>query len=250
MPDADATSGTGTGTSAARASVTAVVGVLGAVALLLLLVTWAATIGPQEVVTDPGNPPTNVSVPTTTATSAPAHDSTGLPPGKGDRDVLFTVVTIVATLLATIVMLAVLLTVLRWLLTRDWRRRREPEPDEVEFDPLDSPALLAEALAAGASAQRAALEDGEPRNAIVECWHRFERLAERAGVRRHPWETSSEFTIRLLDRVSADSGAVSALSELYRDARYSAHDVTEDNRARAMEALDVIHQSLGRVSAP
>jgi uncharacterized protein DUF4129 len=249
MPEADATPGTGT--SAARASVTAVVGVLGAVALLLLLVTWAATIGPQEVVTDPGNPPTNLSVPTTTATSAPDQGGhTAPPPGKGDRDVLFTVVTIVATLLATIVMLAVLLTALRWLLTRDWRRRREPEPDEVEFDPLDSPALLAEALVAGAPAQRAALEEGDPRNAIVECWHRFERLAERTGVRRRPWETSSEFTLRLLDRVSADSAAVATLAELYRDARYSAHDVTEDNRARAVEALDVIHLSVGRVSTP
>ncbi len=248
MPDADDIPGTGT--SAARASVTAVVGVLGAVALLLLLVTWAASIGPQEVVTDPGNPPTNVSIPPTTATSTPDQGGTALPEGKGDRDVLFMVVTIVATLLATIVMLAVLLTVVRWLLTRDWRRRREPEPDEVEFDPLDSPALLAEALAAGARAQRAALEEGEPRNAIVECWHRFERVAERAGVRRHPWETSSEFTLRLLDRVSADSTAVAVLAELYRDARYSAHDVTEDNRARAVEALDAVHLSVGRVSAP
>ena len=36
--------------SARRASVTALAGVLGAVALMLLLATWAATIGPDEVV--------------------------------------------------------------------------------------------------------------------------------------------------------------------------------------------------------
>jgi hypothetical protein len=43
---------------------------------------------------------------------------------------------------------------------------------------------------------------------------------------------------------------VAVLAELYRDARYSAHDVTEDNRARAVEALDAVHLSVGRVSAP
>ena len=200
MPEPDVPSGA----NAVRASVTAVVGVLGAVALLLLLVTWAATIGPQQVVTDPGNPPTNVSVPPSTATAPPEKEGKPLPEGRGDRDVLFTVVTIVATLLATIVMLAVLLTVLRWLMTRTWRRRDEPEPAEVDFDPLDAPSVLADALVAGARGQRDALQTGTPRNAIVECWHRFEELAESSGVRRLPWETSSEFTIRLLDRVSAD----------------------------------------------
>ena len=240
---------TAPGADAVRASVTAVVGVLGAVALLLLLVTWAATIGPQEVVTDPGNPPTNVSIPPTTATAAPEQGGQPASQGKGDRDVLFTVVTIVATLLATIVMLAVLLTVLRWLMTRTWRRRDEPEPAEVEFDPLEAPSLLAEALASGAQTQRAALQSGNPRNAIVECWHRFEELAGSTGVRRLAWETSSEFTIRLLDRVSADDRAVSELADLYRDARYSRHEVSEESRDRATAALDRIHRSLGSWTA-
>jgi hypothetical protein len=235
-------------TSATRASVTAVVGVLGAVALLLLLVTWAASIGPQQVVTDPGNPPTNFSAPTTTASAAEdAGSSDARPRGGGDHDVLFTVVAVVATVLAAVVMLAALLTVIRWLLTRSWWRRREPEPDEVAFDPLEAPALLAEALAAGASGQRQSLEKGSPRNGIVECWHRFEELAGSVGVRRHPWETSSEFTMRLLDQVSADHRAVGRLAELYRDARYSDHEVSEETRREAAAALDVIHDSVGRV---
>ncbi len=241
MPEPD----TAPGANAFRASVTAVVGVLGAVALLLLLVTWAATIGPQQVVTDAGNPPTNMSVPPSTATAAPEKDARPLPQGKGDRDVLFTVVTIVATMLASIVMLAVLLTVLRWLMTREWWRRSEPEPPEVAFDPLETPTAVTAALVAGARGQRDALQTGSPRNAIVECWHRFEELAESSGVRRLPWETSSEFTIRLLDRLSADEAAVGGLAELYRDARYSRHEVGEVSRDGATAALDRIHRSLG-----
>ena len=50
--------------ASALASVAAVVGVLAAVGLMLLLVTWAATIGPQQVLRDEGNPPTYPSLDT------------------------------------------------------------------------------------------------------------------------------------------------------------------------------------------
>ena len=73
---------------------------------------------------------------------------------------------------------------------------------------------------------------------------RFEQQAEGAGVHRRRWETSSEFTLRVLDRIDADSEAVMVLAELYRDARHSGHDITEDSRRRALEALDVVHRSL------
>ena len=155
-------------------------------------------------------------------------------------------VTIVIGLLATVLILAALLATLRWLLTRDWRRKqRDPDPDEVAFDPLDAPALLAEKLAAGARGQREVLATGSPRNAIVACWHSFEELAEGAGVHRQRWETSSEFTMRVLDGLSADDAAVLRLAELYRDARHSEHDITEANRRSATEALDAIHRTLG-----
>ena len=106
-----------------RASVTAVAGVLAAVGLMLLLVTWAATIGPQQVVRGEGNPPSYEPVSSTPATGAGSpklnnpHALTG-----GDNDLLFTIAAIVATLFATVVVLAVVLSIIRWLLTRDWRR--------------------------------------------------------------------------------------------------------------------------------
>ncbi len=49
-------------------------------------------------------------------------------------------------------------------------------------------------------------------------------------VARQPWETSSEFTLRLLDRVSADDAAVSRLEGLYREARFSDHEIDESRR--------------------
>ena len=230
-----------------RASSVAVVGVLAAVGLMLLLVTWAATIGPQEVVTDDGSPPSYPTLsPSASATEAPTGVDASARGSGGGNDVLPEIVTIVASGLAGVLMAALLLTAVRWLLTRDWRRRRrEPDPAEVEFDPLDAPALLAEKMLAGELRQREALATGSPRNAIVACWHSFEELAEGAGVRRQRWETSSEFTMRVLDMLSADGGAVLRLAELYRDARHSEHDITETNRRSATEALDAIHRSLG-----
>ena len=232
--------------ASALASVAAVVGVLAAVGLMLLLVTWAATIGPQQVLRDEGNPPTYPSLtPTQSATGEPTGQDAKAT-GNGDSGVFSAAVTIVIGLLAAVLILAALLATLRWLLTRDWRRkRRDPDPEEVAFDPLDAPALLAEKMAAGARGQREVLATGSPRNAIVACWHSFEELAEGAGVHRQRWETSSEFTMRVLDGLSADDAAVLRLAELYRDARHSEHDITEANRRSATEALDAIHRTLG-----
>src|SRR5688572_9132174 len=233
--------------SARRASVTALAGVLGAVGLMLLLVTWAATIGPDEVVRGEGNPPNYETVPISETADPVEPPSNRGSLGSGDQDLLLTIVSIVATVLGAVVMLAVVLSVLRWLLARDWRwHRREPEPEEIEFDPLDAPAEVARTMVARAREQRAVLAEGTPRNAIVACWHQFEEQAATAGVRRQTWETSSEFTLRVLDRLAADSAAVTTLAELYRAARHSTHEITESDRVEAQVALDLVHRSLGR----
>ena len=62
--------------ASALASATAVVGVLAAVGLMLLLVTWAATIGPQQVMRDEGNPPTYPSLTPSASSLANPRDRT------------------------------------------------------------------------------------------------------------------------------------------------------------------------------
>jgi hypothetical protein len=146
------------------------------------------------------------------------------------------------------------LVVLAWLLYRGvrrlrdalrWRRRPPPKAEHVEFDVLDDPEPLAEEIRADAAEQFDLLVGGTPRNAIVACWDRFEEQAERIHVARSPWETSSEFILRLLDAVSADSAAVSRLEALYHEARFSEHEIDESRRESAVEALRAIHASLG-----
>jgi ABC-type transporter Mla MlaB component len=125
-----------------------------------------------------------------------------------------------------------------------WRHREPPVP-EIDFDVLDDPEPLVQEMRRDADDQLALLLGGEPRNAIVACWERFEEQAERAGLARRPWETSSEFTLRLLEVVSADSTAVARLAVLYREARFSDHLITEDSRQLALQALDRIRETVG-----
>jgi hypothetical protein len=125
------------------------------------------------------------------------------------------------------------------------RRQRRKAPEPVEFEVLDDPEALAAEIRGGADEQLGLLLGGSPRNAIVACWDRFEDYAERVHSSRRSWETSSEFVLRLLDSVSADTDAVLRLEALFREARFSAHVIGEDKRDAAVGALRAIHASLG-----
>lgn len=238
--------------SPARAGTTAVAAVAAAV-LMLVLVTWAAAIGPGDVFIGGGTVDRD---PASTLTSAsPAEE-----PGEdlqerlrdkhgGQTPVWVRAVAIALELLAIALVLVVVVRLLRRL--RDWwsareRRRRPPAPAVVEFEVLDPDDEVAAAIEEDASEQRALLETGEPRNAIVACWRRFEQQAARANVVRRPWQTSSEFVLGVLERVGADEGAVLRLATLFREARFSDHPITEEHRREAVAALAVIHDSLGQ----
>jgi hypothetical protein len=238
-------------TSPARAGTSAVVAVLGAAALLLVLVTWAASIGPDRVVSGGHIEPVDPIQPTATTTAPPPPNPleearrryAGNEQPGWVGPVAFGLELL--TLGVLLFLAARLLNRLHqaWMARRH-RRRRESE-EVVEFPVLGSAEQVTEVMTEDAEEQRGLLEvAGEPRNAIVECWHRFEQQAERAGVERRVWQTTSEYVLSLLDLVGADQGAVAELAELYREARFSDHPMTDAHRTRALESLDAIHRSL------
>jgi len=120
------------------------------------------------------------------------------------------------------------------LLWRPTRRRRD-------FVMLEQ---VAASITAEAEAQRAALERGEARNAIVACWSRLEHLVAAVGFEPDPADTSAEFTARVLTAYDVDPVAIDNLSTLYREARFSTHTMGEPERASALVALDAIHAGL------
>jgi hypothetical protein len=238
-------------TTPVRAGTSAVVAVLGAAGLLLVLVTWAASIGPDRVVSgghlervQPLQPTAGTTAPDAPHPQQEARRKQHREPPGWQYAVAF------GLELLTIGVVLFLAGRLLGRLRRAWtarrrRRRREGEPEEVEFEVLGSAHQVTEAITEDAEEQRTLLEvEGEPRNAIVACWHRFEQQAQRAGVERRAWQTTSEFVLGLLDLVGADQGAVAELAELYREARFSDHPMTDAHRRQALESLDAIHRSL------
>jgi hypothetical protein len=226
-----------------RAPLIAVLGVSFVVGLIVVL---ASVVGPGDLTTGRGPGHHNLHLPPAATQTATQQAVTPEPGGagsqQGDRShgigrwVILALAVVGVALLVVVVGRAV----------RTWGD--PPRPEAEATGPVGEPRRdLGEELARTAVAQRAALLQGDPRNAIVACWLAFEDAADAAGVARADWETSAEFAVRLLGTVSADREAVARLARLYREARFSAHPVSETQRQDAVAALDAIATSLRAV---
>jgi len=241
--------------------------------LFMVLVAWATLIGPDEVFTGPGpRPAQDLTTPTSCIplpeeTAADGTVTYGVPDDINERDycdppgasigdyrdlvqdhpapwwVKALIYVFLFGLLALVAggVLGLLVAVVRAVVSR----RPSEERGDLALTELDEPDRVAAAVVADAAEQDALLRDGDARNAIVATWHRFEVQGERAGVPRHASETSSEYALRFLDLAEADTGPVRRLAELYREARFSEHEITEQHRSEAVDALAAIRRSLG-----
>src|SRR6478609_11306703 len=235
-----------------RAGASAVVLTVLAVGLMLLMIMFAARSGPQRIIhgtlVDPNLPTFHPSI-----SQAPLPGQGGHHPSQGvlhNNPVFRTLGLALRVALLALVVWGLWRGLLRMREAVINRRRPEPKPEHIDFDVLDDPEPLAEEIREDADDQLALLLGGSARNAIVACWDRFEEQAERVHAARQSWETSSEFILRLLDRVSADPAAVTRLESLYHEARFSSHEIDETRREAAVEALHAIHLSLGVTTAP
>lgn len=228
-------------TPGARQAGRAVAATAGA-CLLVTLVGWAALVGPSPVLT--GRGPV-MSTETTSTTLAPVEELPDQEFGPAEQDAdgiaarIGQAVGLALTVVVAVAMVLVVLLVGRRAVTL-WRLRRRYEPPPfADFETVEtSDAQQARrSMATDEREQLRVLLDGAPRNAIVACWHRFELQAVEAGLVRHAWETSSELALRLLERAEVDPVAVTRLLELYREARFSEHDLGEDAREAAVAAL-------------
>src|SRR5690349_7211723 len=173
-----------------------------ATTLFMVLVAWATLIGPDEVFTGPGPNPattttTDTCIPLPVTTAADGSTSVEVPedlaerpyceppPGFGGEDSGDVTEKAPPTWVGVLIWLllgaaaAAGLAVLAWLVAlvvRELRahRLREEERTEIGFTVLDEPVRVAQEVVADTAEQEALLREGDPRNAIVAAWHRFE----------------------------------------------------------------------------
>jgi hypothetical protein len=141
-----------------------------------------------------------------------------------------------------------LLWALIYLLRFAWRSVPRLRTRTVPRPALQSLPPLPDELVESAERRAALLREGSPRNAFVACWIDLEDSATAAGLPREPYETSAEYTVRVLHTWDIAPDALGGLAELYREARYSRHPLTEQHRAQAIARLQVLHDDLRRVA--
>ncbi|MGN6160522.1 MAG: DUF4129 domain-containing protein [Marmoricola sp.] len=110
-----------------------------------------------------------------------------------------------------------------------------PSPDlERDETPEDLRVLIHHRLSA--------VEEGSPRNAIVAAWIELEDFARDHGFARNPADTPAEFVTRALATYRLDITALRRLADLYREARFSTHPLSEGHRD---EARSCLHRLVG-----
>ncbi len=221
---------------------------LGVAVLALLVVTSSA--GPVGFVdVDPpgsGAAPTPFEAPTPTvspATSVPAADASQRPFGDHPPMPPAWLLTLVQSLVVLALVAAGVL-VLRWLLQVVPRWRSRTHTGRAVVPPPD---LTPDALTESAEHRMTVLLTGAPRNAIVACWIDLEAAAAVVGLARHPAETPTEFTRRVLTTWPVSEEALDGLGTLYREARFSRHALTEGHRDTASMHLSRLHADLAHV---
>lgn len=114
-------------------------------------------------------------------------------------------------LLVVLVLAALLLVAAAILLWRTTPRTAAPQPESPQPAVETAPTLRA--AAAGA---RAALDDRDPRAAVIRCWLTLEHAAAGSGVERNPSDTPGELAARVLAGHEVDAGALEHLRGLYQ----------------------------------
>jgi len=204
-----------------------------AVLVVWLLLVWL--LSQFIVLHGPGQPQ---SAPPSSAPT-PAANNSPRPPGPrdagADRDVLHYLIASTVALLATIVGGAFVAA----------RRRRVGEPRIDPAQPLGVPAptVAARSLVRAAESGLAEIEDPsrEPREAIIACYAAMEReLAHFPGAVPQDFDTPTEVLARAVEHHALHVDNAAELVNLFEEARFSPHVMSEAHRMSALRVLQLV----------
>lgn len=203
-----------------------------AVLAVWVLMLWllAQHIGPHPI--DPSQPASQSGNPAPAGKAPPPPGSQDVEP---DRDVLRYLIAGTVSLLAMIVAAAVVA-----------RRRRVVEPSIVVAQPVtDGPPVAAAATTLVRAAESGLAEiadlNREPRQAIIACYAAMEReLRHFPGAVPQDFDTPTEVLARAVEHHVLHVDNAAELVNLFEEARFSPHVMTEDHRGRAIDVLQLV----------
>ena len=203
-----------------------------AVLLGWLVLAWLLSrfIGAHPIGQPQSAPPATVSPPTGDPAQRPGSHDNG-----AERDVLRYLIAGTVALLAMIVAGAVVA-----------RRRQVAAPAvaaprrswTAPSRPPPAPSLVRAAESGLAEIED---PDHDPRQAIIACYAAMER-----ALRRHPgavpqdFDTPTEVLARAVEHHALHVGTATELVNLFEEARFSPHLMTEAHRRRAIEVLQLV----------
>jgi hypothetical protein len=217
---------------------------LGGALTTLLVGAWVASAGPVALFRRQNL--SGFSERSTPGTDFEEWSNVPPPPKKiyTSADANETVVAVIVWGLRLLIV-AIVVTVLLMVARELWRRRPVPVDEPAPGAVVET---LPEVLLEGAGARMQGLETGTPTDAIVACWVRLEEEVAAAGLKEDRSRTSTEVVADVLGEHDVDAQALAELAALYREARFSEHELTEAHRARARDALTTVHVDLRRAA--
>lgn len=146
------------------------------------------------------------------------------------------------TLLLSLIIAAVvgIASLTYWLVQRrrssHWRSRSGSQPPAV-----DLPEEIAGALDGGLEE----IDSGrDPREAVIAAYARMERALAAQGLARHAHETHLEYLDRALKGLLPGRRSLERLTDLFEQARFSAHPITHWEKVEAESALKRLRDDL------
>lgn len=87
-------------------------------------------------------------------------------------------------------------------------------------------------------------KENEYHEIILECYKKMCKIIGRAGIEVGPADTAREFAEAISTKFKVGQEAVSGLTFLFEEARYSNHEILEDKRITALNYLTSLQQAL------
>ncbi len=214
--------------------------------LVAIVVLGAATATPWQLSPpEPRTPELSIPAPAQPSASSDPSPSPAATPQPDQFDTRWLV--LVATVFLGLLVAALITAAVRQLLAAH-RDRTSTNPDNLTAGTaagsigadVDLPELQ------DAVTRALAHLDGHtrPRDAVIAAWVALEEAAERAGTRRDPAQTPTEFAGTVLAATPAPPAAVTRLRTLYQRARFTDRPIDRPAVTQARAALADIARSL------